>query len=66
MSEWITPPPERLSEEDRRRIEQVVHSGYNETDRAPFRPWRLFVVLWLILMVFGFGSWGLARYYGVL
>ena len=65
MSEWITPPSERLSEEDRQRVEQVTHSGYNVTERKPFRPWLLFFVLWFILIILGSLSYGLAWYHGL-
>ena len=64
MSDWITPPSE-LSDEDRKRVEHATHTGYNDVERKPFRPWLLFAVLWLILMIFGLMSWGMAHYYGV-
>lgn len=65
MSDWITPPPEKLSEEDRQRVEYITHTGYNDVERRPFRPWLLFIVLWLILIAFGGLSYGLARYHGL-
>ncbi|TNF34525.1 MAG: DUF3094 family protein [Gammaproteobacteria bacterium] len=64
MSDWITPPNE-LSDEDKRRVEYATHTGYNETERKPFRPWLLFLFLWFLLMVFGGLSYGLAWYHGL-
>ncbi|HEY9036969.1 MAG TPA: DUF3094 family protein [Pseudomonadales bacterium] len=64
MSDWITPPSE-LSDEDRQRVEYATHTGYNDVERKPFRPWLLFFVLWIILAIFGAMSWGMAHYYGV-
>ena len=58
-------PANRLSAEDQARVEQVLHSGYNRTERKPFRPLRLLGILWVIVTALWVLSWGYARYHGL-
>jgi len=56
----------QLSPEDQARVDQVINSGYNTTERKPFRPFRLLLILWVIVSVMGFFAWSYARYYGLI
>lgn len=64
MSDWVTKRPE-LSEEDLKRVQSVISSGYNDFERKPLRPGILALVCLAILTFFSVFSWGLAHYYGV-
>lgn len=56
----------KLSPEDQARVDQVINSGYNATDRKPFRPFRLFLVLWAVVSLLGFIAWAFAKYHGLI
>jgi len=56
----------QLSPEDQARVDQVINSGYNTTERKPFRPFRLLLILWVIVSAMGFFAWSYARYYGLI
>jgi len=47
----------QLSEEDLERVQSVINSGYNTTERKPFRPLRLLSVLWIVVAILGGVSW---------
>mgnify|MGYP006172210681 CR=1 FL=1 len=47
----------RLSEEDLERVRSVTSSGYNTTERKPFRPMILVLVLWGVVAILGGISW---------
>ena len=55
-----------LSEEDLDRVDRVLHSPTYTADRKPFRPWRLMFLLWLLLLLLGGVSYGLAKWHGVI
>ena len=58
-------PNNKLSPEDQARVDQVINSGYNRTERKPFRPWHLLFILWIIVTAMGLFAWGYARYHGL-
>ena len=47
----------QLSKEDQARVESVINSGYNRTERKPFHPLRLLAVLWIVVAILGGVSW---------
>ena len=47
----------QLSEENLERVQSVINSGYNTTERKPFRPLRLLAVLWIVVAILGGVSW---------
>jgi quinol-cytochrome oxidoreductase complex cytochrome b subunit len=55
----------QLSPEDQKRVDSVINSGYNSTERKPFRPLRLLFVLWIVVTCLGLIAWGYARYHGL-
>ncbi len=55
----------RLSPEDQARVDQVTRSGYNETERKPFRPWLLLLTLWTVVSALGLFAWAYTRYHGL-
>ena len=54
-----------LSEEDQARVDHVVRTGVNSTDKKPFRPILLLVLLVLVVTGFSLLSQVLARSAGV-
>ena len=56
----------KLSDEDLARVRSVTSSGYNETERQPFRPLRLLAVLWVVASVLGGISWLIGKNTGFL
>jgi len=44
----------------------VTNSGYNSTERQPFRPMRLLAVLWVVVAVLGGVSWLIGKNTGFL
>ena len=50
-----------LSEEDQARVDYVVRTGVNSTDKRPFRPILLLVLLILVVTGFSLLSQVLAR-----
>ncbi len=55
----------QLSPEDQARVDKVVGSGVNQVERAPFRVWRLFLVIWLVLLGLSAVSYWIALEHGV-
>jgi hypothetical protein len=47
----------QLSDEDQARVDKVISSGVNDIERQPFRPWRLLLIIWLVLLAMGGVSW---------
>ena len=39
----------QLSDEDMARVEQYLSSGYNDTERKPFRPLRMMLLLLVVV-----------------
>lgn len=56
----------QLSPEDQARVDQVVNSGYNTTERKPFKPLRLFFILAIVVIVIGQIALGYASYHGLI
>ena len=56
----------RLSQEDLERVRSVTSSGYNTTERQPFRPLRLLAVLWVVVSILGGVSWYIGKNTGFL
>ena len=42
--------PKKLSAEDQRRVDEFIHSGYNDVERKPFRPLLLLLFLFIVLL----------------
>lgn len=55
----------RLSAEDQARVDRFLTTGVNQTERRPFRIWRLFALLWAVLAVLSLFSYWLALGHGV-
>lgn len=55
-----------LSEEDQARVDAVLHSGYNQTEKKPFRGWLLAAVLAVIVVGLGVLARGIAVSQGYL
>jgi hypothetical protein len=56
----------RLSDEDQARVDAVLHSGYNQTEKKPFRGWWLAGVLAVIVVGLGVLARGIAVSQGYL
>jgi hypothetical protein len=48
-----------LSEEDQAKVDRYLQSGYNETERKPFRGVKLLVILYGIVILLSLMSLGL-------
>nr|WP_208022304.1 DUF3094 family protein [Aestuariicella hydrocarbonica] len=55
-----------MSPEDQQRVDRYLTSGVHQTDRKPFRVWRLFAFIWLVLGVMSAISYWLAINHGVI
>ena len=51
----------QLSEEDMERVRSVINSGYNSTERKPFRPLILLGVIWIVVAILGGISWMIGK-----
>ena len=43
------PEEKQLSDEDQARVDRYLNTGYNDTERKPFRPLRMMVMLLLVV-----------------
>lgn len=57
--------PQKLSEVDQARVEGFLERGVNATERRPFRPIVLIVMLMVVVAGFSLLSQGIARWSGV-
>jgi Protein of unknown function (DUF3094) len=56
----------QLNSEDQARVDEYLRSGYNDVERKPFRPWRLLLAWWIVVVLLGFFALGYTRYYGII
>ena len=56
----------KLSKEDQDRVDNYLQSGFNTSERQPFRPWRLLGLLWVVVSALGFISWYIGKQQGYL
>lgn len=42
----------RLYPEDQARVDHYLHTGYNDVERKPFRPFRLMAMLLVVVSLF--------------
>ena len=54
----------KLSPEDQAKVDEFISSGYNTTERKPFRPIRLLLILWCIVLLLGSIAWLYAKKLG--
>jgi len=59
------PQEKQLSDADQARVDKVLRTGVNATERAPFRPWRLLSFVWLVLLAMGGISYLIGSQVGV-
>ena len=57
---------ENLSKEDMQRVNKYLNSGFNATERKPFRGFRLLFGIWLIIAALGWISWLIGKQAGFL
>jgi hypothetical protein len=55
----------KLNEEDQQRVDEYCRSGFNNTERPPFKPMRLLLVLLAVITLLSIGSILLARMNGI-
>ncbi|MEH6607229.1 MAG: DUF3094 family protein [Pseudomonadales bacterium] len=61
----MTEQERKLSDEDMARVEAYLKTGYNVTDRKPFRPFRLALFLIGVVTCISVGSLLIARLNGI-
>ena len=57
--------PQKLSEVDQARVDGFLARGVNATERRPFRPLLLIIILMAVVAGFSLLSQGIARWSGV-
>jgi hypothetical protein len=57
---------DKLSAEDVARVKKYLSSGFNKTERKPFRGWTLLAIIWAVVTALGVASWFIGRQYGFL
>lgn len=55
----------RLYPEDQARVDQFISQGINSVERKPFRPFRLLVILLVVVSALSVFSIGLTRWVGI-
>lgn len=55
----------KISPEDQQRVNSVIHSGVNDVERKPFRPWLLLGIILLVLSLLSGLSYFIAWSQGV-
>ena len=58
-------PNKQLSDEDMERVREYLSSGYNDTERKPFRPIYMMVLLLLAVSSLSVLSVWIARSHGI-
>jgi len=56
----------KLSDEDLERVQQFISSGYNSTERGPFRALALLAVTWGVVIALGVVSYYIGKWAGYL
>ena len=56
----------KLSSEDMERVEKYLNSGFNRSERKPFRGWILLIIVWVIIGALGSVSWYIGKGSGFL
>ena len=56
----------KLSTEDMERVEKYLNSGFNTTERKPFRGFRLLFGIWVIIAALGYLSYLIGKQAGYL
>ncbi len=56
----------KLSSEDMARVEKYLNSGYNRTERKPFRGFILLGGIWLVIAALGWISYQIGKQAGYL
>ena len=56
----------KLSAEDMERVEKYLNSGFNTTERKPFRGFRLLFGIWVIIAALGSLSYLIGKQAGYL
>ena len=56
----------KLSKEDQKRVDAYLSYGFNSVNRAPFRPLRLLILIWVVVAALGLISWYIGKQAGYL
>lgn len=57
---------DKLSKEDMKRVNTYLNSGFNVTDRKPFRGLVLLGIIWSVVAILGGISWYIGQQAGFL
>ncbi len=57
---------DKLSKEDMERVNNYLNSGFNVTDRKPFRGLVLLGIIWSVVAILGGISWYIGQQAGFL
>ena len=56
----------KLTSEDQANVDEFLKSGYNSTERRPFRPFRLLIILAVIVVLLGQIAFWYGKHLGVI
>ena len=57
---------DKLTDEDMKRVKKYLNSGFNVTERKPFRGLVLLGIIWSVVAVLGAVSWYIGQQAGFL
>jgi hypothetical protein len=57
---------DKLTDEDMKRVKKYLNSGFNVTERKPFRGLVLLGIIWSVVAVLGGVSWYIGQQAGFL
>ncbi|MDG2018414.1 MAG: DUF3094 family protein [Porticoccaceae bacterium] len=57
---------EKLSKQDMQRVKNYLNSGFNVTERKPFRGLVLLGIIWAVVAILGGISWYIGQQAGFL
>lgn len=55
----------QLNAEDQARVDEYLNSGFNKTEKKPYHPWILLLILFVVVSVMGFFAIWFADYMGL-
>jgi len=55
----------QLNAEDQARVDEYLNSGFNKTEKKPYHPWILLLILFIVVSAMGLFAIWFANYMGI-
>lgn len=55
----------QISDEDQALVNEYLSTGYNKTEKKPYHPWILLLILFVVVSAMGFFAIWLADFMGI-